>query len=173
MIPRLRPEAQHRQAPERLCREAAGPGILCQPPQDLRRLRRFRRVPLKNRAIKTWTRGMGRGNWDLGVPLRRDYSIHLNIATCKWWLPLLVLKKQHVSNGCKMYLLRRTLISRKLLAAAASYVSGGGGWTRLAQRSGDGVKGNQKTFERENPVTTAHGFPKPGGVGEGGAMEGK
>ena len=32
---------------------------------------------------------------------------HLSIATCKWWFPfILVLKKQHESNGCKVYLLR-------------------------------------------------------------------
>ena len=35
----------------------------------------------------------------------RDPCIHLNIATCKWWLPSIsVWKKQHVSNGCKVYL---------------------------------------------------------------------
>ena len=32
--------------------------------------------------------------------------IHLNIATCKWWLPFFFFGKSHVSNGCKMYLLR-------------------------------------------------------------------
>ena len=33
----------------------------------------------------------------------RMHEKHLNIATCKWWFPFIsVLKKQHVSNGCKM-----------------------------------------------------------------------
>ena len=38
---------------------------------------------------------------------RDPYIVHLNIATCEWWCPfILVLKKQHVSNGCQMYHLR-------------------------------------------------------------------
>ena len=33
--------------------------------------------------------------------------IHLNIATCKWWFPILFwCGQKHVSNFCKMYLLR-------------------------------------------------------------------
>ena len=51
--------------------------------------------------------GGARGRaWDMGEV--DQGSLHyLNIATCKWWCPfVLVLKKQHGSNGCKMYLLR-------------------------------------------------------------------
>ena len=54
--------------------------------------------------------------WGAGTPeivvsfwlsFNRDpYIIHPNIA-CKLWCPfILLLKKQHVSNGCNMYLLR-------------------------------------------------------------------
>ena len=45
----------------------------------------------------------GQGNnFRSSAPSRDPYIIHLNIATCTWWFPfLLVLKKPHVSNGCK------------------------------------------------------------------------
>ena len=37
--------------------------------------------------------------------LNRDaYIIYLNIATCKWWFPFVLLEKAcHVSTGCKMH----------------------------------------------------------------------
>ena len=47
------------------------------------------------------------------------YTIHLNIATCKWWFPFILVEKAMFQLG-KMYLLRSPVEAWLLLLVAAT-----------------------------------------------------
>ena len=64
----------------------------------------FSKIGLRPFGFRLSTKGFGGHFWLFRDPC----SIHLNLATCKWWFPTsFLLKKPHVSIGwANLYLLR-------------------------------------------------------------------